>query len=647
MTAIAGIIQLDERSVDRAAVERMVALLKPHGRDAQNHIVLPSGALLRTLCRTLPEDSMDRQPLHDPPSGWYALFDGRLDNRDEVALALGVPPGEARFMADSALVLRACIAWGTDTPARLLGDFAIACWHPRQRRLWLARDPMGFRSLYWHRQPGLFAFATMPKALFAIPGVPRAICKERLADFLTLLPTQGPESLFQDVFRIEPAQLLVLNGDRLSTHRYHRFDPERRLVLGSDDEYVEALREQMQRAVASRLRAAGPVASHLSSGFDSSTVTALAAAQLAQRNLPLLAYTAVPRAGFSGPVPRGRHADESPGARALAARHANISHVLIPSEGMTPLDHLQDSVEAGDGPPLNPCNMVWINAILQDAARHGVKVLLNGRMGNMTISYNGLQLLPTLLREGHWARWWSEARAYRRRSPGRRWRSTLLASFGPLLPSLLWRLFAEYSQAHRYRLADYTAIRPEFQARMNCTARARKAGWDLSYRPWADSRRVRIAVLQRLDFGARFAADNAAAGLETRDPTCDVRLVEFCLSIPDDQYLRGGQDRWLLRRMMRDILPPEILDQRTRGLQSADWYERTAAALPRIREELDRMISHGGVGEYLDLKSMKDSLDEWPTSGWHSRKAEHSYRLKLLRGLSVGMFIRYVEDNNS
>jgi asparagine synthase (glutamine-hydrolysing) len=135
VTAIAGIVQLDSRLPDRAAVERMAALLTPHGPDAQNHVLLPTGALLRTLCRIVPEDSLDAQPMHHGASGAYAVFDGRLDNREELGLALGIADPEARLMADSALALRACLRWGSDSPAHLLGDFALACWYPRERRL--------------------------------------------------------------------------------------------------------------------------------------------------------------------------------------------------------------------------------------------------------------------------------------------------------------------------------------------------------------------------------------------------------------------------------------------------------------------------------------------------------------------------------
>ena len=163
--------------------------------------------------------------------------------------------------------------------------------------------------------------------------------------------------------------------------------------------------------MACRLRSSGLIASHLSSGFDSSTVTALAARQLAAQNKTLIAYTAVPREGFDGPVPKGRHGDEGPGARALAARFPNIEHHLICTTGTSPLDRLDESVQTLDRPPLNPCNLVWINAIRGGAAERGAKVLLTGAMGNMTISYTGREYLPWLFGQRQWAAWWREPKA--------------------------------------------------------------------------------------------------------------------------------------------------------------------------------------------------------------------------------------------
>lgn len=647
MTAIAGVVHWDGRPIARATAERMLKLLQPMGRDTQAHWLRGSVLLMRSLCRITPEDVHDRQPLYDAAAELAVVFDGRLDNREELAAKLGMAAADAAQMADSELVWRACLRWDSAAPAHLLGDYALACWQGRTRRLWLARDAMGARPLFWYRRAALFAFATMPKALFAIPGVPRALDEERLADFLALLPLRGSRSWFQDVQRVEPGQCVIVDDGRLSLQQHFHLDAVRTLRLRSDAEYVEAFGEQLERAVACRLRSSGAIATHLSSGFDSSTVTAVAARQLGLRGQRLQAYTAVPRSDFPGVVERGRYGDEGPGARAVAARFTNIDHHLIATGETSPLDGLDTDIEAAEFAPLNLCNKVWSDAILADAARRDVKVLLIGQRGNMTISYDGLSLLPTLIRRGHWRRWWQEASAYKRSHAQWRWRGILASSLGPYIPAPLWAALNTL-RGRRQQLGDYSPIHPAFAARIDIAGRARAAQWDLSYRPWAHGRALRIAVLRRTDNAAAFAASNLL-GIETRDPTNDRRLVEFCLAVPDEQYLRLGVDRWLLRRLMGGILPAQILDVRGKGLQAADWYLGMRKALPEIREQLERLRMHHRAGQYLDLEALSRAVAEWPDddAGWARTSAVYTYRLKLLRGLSAGAFIRYAEQANS
>ncbi len=645
MSAIAGLIRFDSSSVDSATIERIENILRPYGRDAQHHWCQGGAAFIHTLLRTTPEESLDRQPLYHAASDSCLLFDGRLDNREDLSRELGLDVAAAALLADSDLVLQAVLRWQMDAVHHLIGNFALACWCERERTLWLARDPLGHRPLFWHQQNGFFAFASLPKALFAIPGVPRTICEERLSDLLTLIPMVGPESFFKGIYRVEPGQILVLKEDKVSTRRYHSFDPDREIHLASDDDYQQAFAEKVEQAIASCLRSNGPIASHLSSGFDSSSVTALAARQLERQGKRLIAYTAVPRRDFAGPVPKGRHADEGPGARALAEKFGNIDHLLVDSSGVSPLDKLTEDVEALDRAPLNTCNMMWIDAINAAASERGCRVLLSGQMGNMTISYTGEQYLPALLGQRQLVRWWHEISAFKRSHPGRRWRGLLAQSFGPYLPVWLWLMIEMYRGKGR-KLSDYTAIHPAFMRRIGTQERVRKAGWDTSYRPWADGRRMRIAVLNRVDGGEHHLAASLY-GFDMRDPTSDLRLLEFCLAVPDHQYLRNGQTRWLLKRMMGEILPPEILHAQTKGLQAADWYENATKALPQIRAALDNHRLHGKIGQYLDLETLQADLEQWPDSGWAQEKIIQKYRLKLLRGLSVAEFIRYVEPDNS
>ncbi len=644
MTAIAGIVRHDQGMLDKGILERMLNVLAPYGADAQQCRTMGSAGFVRTLLRSTPEDALDHQPCVDAESGWTLLFDGRIDNRDELAAALGIDRGRLRTLADSALVLQAWARWDSGCLARLLGDFALAALHARSRRLLLARDYLGTRPLFWHQGDGFLAFASLPKALFAIPGVPRELSEEGLHDFLGLLPMHDGKTLYRGIQRVMPGQCVTVENGRVRSEAWYRFDPRRELRLANDAEYVEAFSERLERAVARRLRAVGPIASELSSGFDSGTVTAVAAAQLAGRGESLLAFTHVPREGFAERTRGGTHADEGPTARAVAARYPNIEHVLFRSGGTSPVQDLDFDVERLDRPPLNICNGVWVNQMRALAAARGARVLLNGGVGNMTISHDGRSLLPTLFGRGRWLRWQHEARALQRTHPGLRWRTLLTHSMAAWIPQGVFARWTRW-RGGGWNLADYSAINPAFMAQMDTARRARDGGVDLTYRDLADSRLVRIRSLQLVDIGEYSLGANHA-GLDARDPTSDRELVEFCLAVPEAQYLRDGQTRWLLRRAMAGRLPAEVLDSRTRGLQAADWHEATARDLPRIREELERLQAHPTAGRYLDLPALLASLDDWPSSGWHREALEKRYRLKLLRGLAAGAFVRYVENDN-
>ena len=643
MSAIAGIIRLDHQPVDRAALDRMQAVLTPYGPHTQQQWRQAGAGLLHTLLRITAEDQQDRQPLLAQDNSAVLVFDGRLDNRDELADKLGLSIPERAHLADSELTWLACQRWDTQALEHLYGAFALACWQPARQRLWLARDPLGQRPLFWHRHAGFFAFASLPKALFCIPGVPRELCESRMLDRLALLPLKGPESSFQDVFRVEPGHLLVLEAGQLSHRRYHHFDRHRELKLAGDADYRAAFEQHLQRAIASCLRTSGPIASQLSSGFDSSTVTALAAQQLAQRGQRLHSFTAAPREGFDGPVPKGRHGDESSGARAVASRFGNIDHELIRTAGVSFINDLHSDIQDSDAMTHAPCNHVWINAIHRRAQALGCKVLLTGQLGNMSISYSGETYLAALFRRGRWMNWWRELRALRITQRRSTW-SLLGKSVAPSLSKPLWRWLASRMNRHQ-PVTAYSPIHPEWLKRMALSTRAKQRGWDLSYQPWHNGRQMRIAVIERRDPGEFFIAANLH-GFELRDPTCDLRLVEFCLAVPDHQYLRNGQTRWLLRRMMADILPTEILSSTGKGYQAADWYEGVSQDLPGLREELQRLASHPRVAQMLDVETLQQLLEDWPQSGWETSSVISNYRLKLMRGLAAAHFIHYVEGNN-
>ncbi|AEB57437.1 asparagine synthase [Ectopseudomonas mendocina NK-01] len=641
MSAIAGIVRFDGQALDRSVLQRMSSILAPYGRDAQGTWHGAGVGLVRTLLRTTPEDRYDRQPVAS--ADCQVVFAGRLDNRDELIAQLALDKRLGSQMADSELMAHACQRWDTLALERVEGSYALACWQPQRRRLWLARDVMGGQPLFWHRQSGFLAFASWPKALFCVPGVPRSVDEQSVLEQLALLPMAGCS--FKDIQRVNPGEFMLVEGNQLSTHVHRCLGGGPQVRFKHDEDYVEALHEHLQRAVSACLRSSGPVASHLSSGFDSSTVTAYAARQLAHRGERLTAYTAAPREGFAGPVPRDRHGDESKVAAQLAGRFDNIDHVILRSSGQSPLESLEQEIDELDQSPVNPCNTLWMRAIERDAQARGCKVMLTGQMGNMSISYDGYPYMASLWRKGRWLQWWHELCAYQRTHPQWRRRGLVLRTVGASMPGWLWNQVVARREGRDSGLYHYTAVNLQQATTGWLQQRAAAKGWDLNYRPWHDGRAMRLAVLRRVDTGSALASANLR-GLEMRDPTYDRRLVEFCLGVPDSQFLRDGQPRWLLRRLMADVLPEEILEGRGKGYQFADWYEGLTADRERLREQLYRLRQHRRAAQLLDLPALEALLENWPEEGWADMVTIRNYRLKLLRGVAMGNFIRYAEPDN-
>jgi asparagine synthase (glutamine-hydrolysing) len=636
MSAIAGIIRFDEQSVNPETVNHIQIALKPYGPDVQRHWATRHTSFLHNLLRITPEDYFDHQPLTHPLSGTTVLFDGRIDNRDELSHLLGFTAEEIATMADSTLVLQACLNWGTKVVDYLLGDFALACWQANQRKLWLARDPMGTRPLFWHQNNHFFAFATMPKGLFAIPGISKDLCEEFLYEYLCQYSSRTPRTFFKDIYRIEPGQLLILEDGHITKHRYHQFDPSQRIRLANDTEYLEAFREQLDRAVSCRLRSSTLVSSELSSGFDSSTVTAVAASQLVAQNKKLVSYTAVPRKGFSGPVPRGYHGDESKGAGALTARFPNIKHVLIRPDYDKFFENLNHDTELLDHPPHSPIDMVWVNEIRRDMLQHSSKVLLGGANGNISISYDGLEYLPLLLRNGQWLTLWREFKAIQLKRPTVSRKQLVRTYIIPYLRAV-WQSVARSDLSQIFPPSQYSPINPSFWALMHTSPAVYQPQHRLSLL-WKNTRHSRAEALNRIDIGEYFAADNAR-GIERRDPTADRRLCEFCLAIPENLYLRHGQFRWILCQLMGTILPYEILQANTQGIQSADWFECIEVNLQPIRASLESPFFSKTIDRYIDLPFMLHALNKWPQARWEKPETRLIYKNKLIQGLSVGHFI--------
>jgi asparagine synthase (glutamine-hydrolysing) len=332
VSAIAGLLRFDGGTVTRHGLERAANALRQYGPDRADIAIADGIGLVHMLMRMTPEDQFDRQPWQGT-SGALITADVRLDNRDEVAERIGIMPGEARAWPDSRVLLAGWEKLGDVLWPMLRGPFAVAIWDARRRALTLARDHLGLNVVMWHKSERFFAFATMPNGLFALDDVPRELSEEKLADFLVLNHADHATTIYRNVFRLPPAHVMQIEADG-SSRQFRYWSPAEiaPVKLASDQAYADGLRERLDIAVRRQMRSAHPIGCLLSGGLDSSSVSALAARALAEKNERLAAFTGVPRRGFDGPVPAGHYADETPYVEDIARAFGNIDVTYVEND---------------------------------------------------------------------------------------------------------------------------------------------------------------------------------------------------------------------------------------------------------------------------------------------------------------------------
>ena len=657
MTAFGAIFHRDGRQVHRSCLERVAAALKPFGA-ARTGLKCAGAAGLVGFSdgRFVPENALEDQPVSAGQR--LVLFDGLLAHRRDLTDALGLEPRCAARQADSALFACAWARWGADAALRVEGKFAAVVWDPRARTLSAVCSPLVAPPLYYAVDRRRVIVASAPRGIFAWGDLARRLDDQVLASNLIGDFGDGRATCYRGVSSLLPGEVLTTSPRAVRTRRYYdlaqRAPPVR---LATDDDYMDAADELLQRAVASAMRTTVPPAAALSGGLDSSTaaVTALGLLDDPGTQSSLACFTATNAAAWDGRTKHGVVADERRRVRALARKYPALDVNFFDADGVD-----TSSLAALHGRMMELLELPQPGiAVLRPGikmmrlvAQGGHSVLLGGAYGNSSLSHDGLAHLADLFRRGRVPSLLREARGGPR---GRR-----LGRFSPLLHYGLYRNLPRRLHGMVRRLvygqrgwADVSPVHPRFANAMRVNERGRCSGFDPYVRGHV---RVRDALLYRWN---RHGRDNllragnsmgeAIWGVQERAPLADRRLVEWCLGIPAEQYLRHGQSRRLIRRLMKDRLPPEILDG-PRGQTGLDWHLHATRDLPETRATFERWRHDPDVAERLDLDRALRLVAAWPQETPVSRRDHREYlflRHGIDHALAAGRFIRWAEGGGN
>ncbi len=646
MSAVAALVRF--RAFDHLSddIVRMQEALDIHGPDKSGNWCGENMAMAWCGRDVLLEDQGDQQPLQGADGQTRIVADCRIDNRQELAETIGMDVRWGKPPPDVVFILAAYDRWGIECVNYLIGAFAFAIWDSRKRRLFCARDAMGERSLFWHQSPTCIGVASMPKGLFALTKESRRVNKTAVLDYLLQFPQLDDSTYFEGVKRLLPGQWLLVEGDQIKTHRYWSPADIREVKLERDEDYADACLGLLKAAIESRLRLIGsdnPVIA-MSGGLDSTAVASVASEVLEAKNAEALAITIAPPLDYNGVAPPNSFVDESEHAASVIASLPSLRHLIVRPgigrllDGCSAERHRYSEV---------PASGLRRSGLAEDettvSVEHGAGLLLNGGQGNATYSYHGKQRLPGLLRKGALLAWFREAlAAVDQRHQTKR--GVILSTFLPLLPRPAFNFWAYVRPNWNWAPEAFSAINLRTWDLQAIRERARTLGLDVPHRPWHNSRAMRVQMLSTADFAANHQGGEAACGLVCRDPFVDRRLVEFTLGIPDDQYLRKGETRFLARRMMAGRLPSNVLQEKNRGYVYAAWHLALSQQRREIGSELKRLAGNDTVAEYLDLPALFPLLDHLPESGWETPHMVKTFHNKLLRGLAIARFIDDAES---
>jgi asparagine synthase (glutamine-hydrolysing) len=464
-------------------------------------------------------------------------FDGRLDNRDEIADALHLDRAVA-LRADAALVLAAYEVWGEDCARRLLGDFAFAVWDGRSRTVHCARDVMGVKPFYYHVTGASFAFASELRQVLACGLVAAEPNEAMVAEYLSASIQSKDETLYRGIMRLPPAHTMTVGETRVTLRRYWQLDPAADVVCEGDDEYAERFAELFRDAVACRVTGGRP-AFFLSGGLDSSTVVAAASG------------IGVPIESFSMIFPGQPSLDESRYiADVVASSVATPNQVVSPRpDHATIRDNIARRLTVGD----LPCDPVGESLLASMRAR-GARVALTGHGGDHAFA-GSIYHYADLLRErdyvGFVRQLWADAT-----TPDNGWSiwDPLLCGIRPLIPQPIRTAVRPLAQRMKLVPGRPDWISSGLASRVALDDRLRPSGDDEAAPTFG-----RQTACENYGSGWLYLVNEmtdcraAEYGLDERHPFLDRRVVEFAVGIPESQRWRGRQTKYVLRRAMTTL----------------------------------------------------------------------------------------------
>ncbi|MCG3211523.1 MAG: Asparagine synthetase [glutamine-hydrolyzing] 1 [Anaerolineae bacterium] len=560
MCGITGIVNLNSTSpILEANLRQMLAMIRHRGPD-QFGIYHDEQAGLGSARLSIIDLAGGQQPICNEDGSLWIVFNGEIFNYIELRSMLEARGHRFTTHTDTEVILHLIESFGPDGLHQLNGQFAIAIWDAAARSLFLARDRMGIRPLFYTEAGGALIFGSEIKAILADPRVRAEIDPVALDQIFTYWSTLSPRTIFKGIASLPPGHYLLARRGRVAVEPYWQpAYPTESAPARSEADYLDEFRHLLTDATHIRLRADVPVGAYLSGGLDSAIIGAM-----------IRRYTGARLDTFSIAFDDPTF-DESAYQQTMA-RHLGTSHQVVQAANAD-IGRIFPGVVWHTETPIvrtAPAPMFMLSQLVQ---QHGYKVVLTGEGADELLAgYN-------IFKEAKIRRFWAV-------DPNSVLRPQLLRRLYPFMTDVTSRSYdyltaffkdgmanidaPDYSHAIRWRNMQRT--KRFFSPEVRQAADPGGPAYPPNFDRWQPLHRAQY--LETTIFLAQYLLSSQgdrmgmAHSIEGRFPFLDYRLVEFCHNLPPHFKLRGLTDKYLLRKLGRELLPAEIWQRPKRPYQA-------------------------------------------------------------------------------
>lgn len=595
MCGIAGVYHFSSNSkpVNEEELKRMLSVISYRGPD-ESGIYLGKNIGLGSVRLSIIDLSSGQQPISIRNNRFRIVFNGELFNYIELRKELEQLGCEFFTNADTEVVVQAYAQYGTRCLNKFNGQFAIAIWDNVEKSLFLARDRVGIRPLFYTRINGTIAFCSEIKGLFQLPEVERRINPKGLAQVFTFWTTITPDTPFENVHELPPGHFMTVTPEGINIQKFWSLMfPEKDSALNQNfRESIEELRVLFEDAVRIRLRADVEVAAYLSGGLDSSITTAFI-----HKIEPKILNTF--SIGFAD------KAFDETDYQIEASRYFNTNHVAFSCTSEEIGESFFETVKHTEFPVLRtaPTPMYLLSKKVRERK---IKVVITGEGADeMLAGYN-------IFKETKIRRFWAK-------QPQSAIRPLLLTKLYPYLPMmknssanvlkmffgfrlnetdhpfyshlLRWhntsRIQNYFSDNLKAELTDYNPVNEVYK-----NIESNFSNWgDLSKSQYLESTIFMSGYLLSSQ-GDRMAMANSVEG---RYPFLDYRVIEYAAKLPEDYKLRILNEKYILKKMMAGKIPDSILKRNKQAYRAPIHTSFFGQGAPAY---VDEMLSAESLKEF-------------------------------------------------